>query len=145
MPKVKGFSHIVLTVPEIDRLVPFFVDFLGLECRFIEGRRDTHTVHLKGLTAPTEAREKKVVIQRAVLGRGDFSIELEAPGASETTPHAKALTFERVAFEVDTNNFQELTSWIASKGYKAEKVDAEFDRVVFLGPAGFRVELIPAK
>lgn len=142
MPKAKAFSHIVLTVPDIDRLVPFFVDFLGLECKFIEGKRDTSTVHLKGLTAPTEAKARNVIIQRAVLGFGDVSIELEAPGASETSPHAKGLAFERLAFECDTNHIQELAEWIKGKGYKLEKIDAESDRVVFVGPAGMRIELI---
>ena len=142
MPKATGFSHLVLTVPEIDRLVPFFVDFLGLECRYIEGKRDTSTVHLKGLTAPTEAKARNVIIQRAVLGCGNFSVELEAPGASETSPHAKGLSFERLAFECDTNNIQELAEWIKAKGLKTEKIDAEADRVVFVGPAGMRIELI---
>lgn len=142
MPRATAFSHLVLTVQEIDRLVPFFVDFLGLECRYIEGKRDTSTVHLKGLTAPTEAKARNVIMQRAVLGRGDFSIELEAPGASETSPHAKGLSFERLAFECDTNNMQELAEWIKAKGYKLEKVDPESDRVVFVGAAGMRIELI---
>lgn len=142
MPKAKAFSHLVLTVPEIDKLVPFFVEFLGFDCRYIEGKRDTSTVHLKGLSAPTEAKARNVIIQRAVLGLGEVSIALEAPGASETSPHAKGLAFERLALECDTNNLQVLSEWIKAKGFKMEKVDAEGDRVVFVGPAGVRIELI---
>lgn len=142
MPRAKEFSHLVLTVPEIDRLVPFFVDFLGLECRYIEGKQDTSTVHLKGPGAPMEAKAQNVILQRAILGAGGFSIELEAPGASETNPHAKGIAFERLAFVSDTNNLRTLAEWIKSKGYKLEKIDGESDRVVFVGPADLRIELI---